>query len=101
MVCLGTCRRAKSSGLGEYEPPTKSEVRNSCEQLARDWIRLLSQVNATLPSIRLIFKPSRPRSQMSDDQVFRLILLAGFVIFMPDGIYHRLKARTGERLDCR
>ena len=37
---------------------------------------------------------------MSDDQ-FRLILLAGFVIFMPIGIYHRLKARTGEKLDRR
>jgi protein-S-isoprenylcysteine O-methyltransferase Ste14 len=38
---------------------------------------------------------------MSDDQIFRLILLAGFVIFMPIGIYHRLKARTGEKLDRR
>jgi protein-S-isoprenylcysteine O-methyltransferase Ste14 len=38
---------------------------------------------------------------MSDDQLFRLILLAGFVIFMPIGIYHRLKARTGEKLDRR
>jgi len=38
---------------------------------------------------------------MSDDELFRLILLAGFVIFMPIGIYHRLKARTGENLDRR
>ena len=38
---------------------------------------------------------------MSDDQLFRLTLLAGFVIFMPIGIYHRLKARTGEKLDRR
>ena len=38
---------------------------------------------------------------MSDDELFRLILLAGFVIFMPIGIYHRLKARTGEKLDRR
>ena len=38
---------------------------------------------------------------MSDDQLFRLILLAGFVSFMPIGIYHRLKARTGEKLDRR
>jgi len=38
---------------------------------------------------------------MSDDQLFRLILLAGFVLFMPVGIYHRLKARTGEKLDRR
>ena len=38
---------------------------------------------------------------MSDDQLFRLILLAGFVILMPIGGYHRLKARTGEKLDRR
>ena len=38
---------------------------------------------------------------MSDDQLFRLILLAGFVIFMPIGIYHRLKSRTDEKLDRR
>jgi len=38
---------------------------------------------------------------MSDDQLFRLLLLVGFVLFMPIGIYHRLKARTGERLDRR
>jgi len=38
---------------------------------------------------------------MSDDQVFRLILLTGFVLFMPIGIYHRLKAHTGEKLDRR
>ena len=38
---------------------------------------------------------------MSDDQLFRVILLVGFVIFMPIGIYHRLKARTGEKLDRR
>src|SRR5690242_18545 len=38
---------------------------------------------------------------MSDDQLFRLILLIGFVLFMPVGIYHRLKARTGETLDRR
>jgi len=38
---------------------------------------------------------------MSDDQLFRLILLAGFVIFMPIGVYHRLKSRTGEKLDRR
>ncbi|MCI0744601.1 MAG: isoprenylcysteine carboxylmethyltransferase family protein [Verrucomicrobia subdivision 3 bacterium] len=38
---------------------------------------------------------------MSDDRLFRLILLAGFVIFMPIGIYHRLKAHTGEKLDRR
>jgi protein-S-isoprenylcysteine O-methyltransferase Ste14 len=38
---------------------------------------------------------------MNDEQTFRLILLAGFVSFMPIGIYHRLKARTGEKLDRR
>jgi len=38
---------------------------------------------------------------MRDDQLFRLILLAWFVIFMPIGVYHRLKARTGEKLDRR
>ena len=38
---------------------------------------------------------------MNDDRLFRLILLAGFVIFMPIGVYHRLKARTGEKLDRR
>jgi len=38
---------------------------------------------------------------VSDDQLFRLILLAGIVLFMPIGIYHRLKARTGEKLDRR
>lgn len=38
---------------------------------------------------------------MSDDELFRRILLAGFVIFMPIGIYHRLRARTGEKLDRR
>ena len=38
---------------------------------------------------------------MSGDQLFRLILLAGFVIFMPIGIYHRLRSRTGEKLDRR
>ncbi|HYV28789.1 MAG TPA: hypothetical protein VFA77_14735 [Candidatus Eisenbacteria bacterium] len=36
---------------------------------------------------------------MSDDQLFRLILLAAFVILVPIGICHRLKARTGEKLD--
>ena len=38
---------------------------------------------------------------MNDDQLFRLILLAGFVILMPIGAYHRLKSRTGEKLDRR
>ena len=38
---------------------------------------------------------------MNDDNMFRLILLAGFVIFMPIGIYHRLRSHTGEKLDRR
>jgi protein-S-isoprenylcysteine O-methyltransferase Ste14 len=35
---------------------------------------------------------------MSDSQA-RTILLVGILIMMPVGIYHRLRARTGERLD--
>jgi protein-S-isoprenylcysteine O-methyltransferase Ste14 len=38
---------------------------------------------------------------VSNDQLFRLILLAGFILFIPIGVYHRLKARTGEKLDRR
>ncbi len=38
---------------------------------------------------------------MSDDRLFRLILLVGFAILLPIGVYHRLKARTGEKLDRR
>jgi protein-S-isoprenylcysteine O-methyltransferase Ste14 len=38
---------------------------------------------------------------MNADETFRLILLAGIVLFMPIGIYHRLKSRTGEKLDRR
>lgn len=38
---------------------------------------------------------------MNDDQLFRLILLAGFVIVMPIGVYQRLRSRTGEKLDRR
>jgi protein-S-isoprenylcysteine O-methyltransferase Ste14 len=38
---------------------------------------------------------------MNDEQLFRNILLLVFVIFMPVGIYHRLKSRTGEKLDRR
>jgi protein-S-isoprenylcysteine O-methyltransferase Ste14 len=38
---------------------------------------------------------------MSDDQTFRFILLAGFVILVPTGIWHRLRSRTGEKLDRR
>ena len=38
---------------------------------------------------------------MHDDEVFRIILIAGFLIFMPIGVYHRVKSRTGEKLDRR
>ncbi len=39
---------------------------------------------------------------MADEQIFRLILIAGFAIIMPAGIYHRVKSRArGERLDRR
>jgi protein-S-isoprenylcysteine O-methyltransferase Ste14 len=38
---------------------------------------------------------------MNDDHPFRLILLAGFVLLLTIGIFHRLKARTGEKLDRR
>jgi protein-S-isoprenylcysteine O-methyltransferase Ste14 len=36
---------------------------------------------------------------MTDDESFRWILLAGFVLLLPIGIYHRLRAATGEKLD--
>jgi len=38
---------------------------------------------------------------MNDDELFRWLLLAGFVVFMPIGVWHRLKSRTGEQLDRR
>ena len=38
---------------------------------------------------------------MNDNTLFRLVLIVGFAIFMPIGIYHRLRARTGEKLDRR
>ena len=38
---------------------------------------------------------------MTDDRRFRLILFAGFLVLLPVGIYHRLKARTDEKLDRR
>lgn len=36
-----------------------------------------------------------------DDSIFRMVLGAGFAAFAPVGIYHRLQAHTGERLDRR
>ena len=39
---------------------------------------------------------------MADDQIFRLILIAGFAIIMPPMIYHRVKSQaSGESLDRR
>jgi protein-S-isoprenylcysteine O-methyltransferase Ste14 len=38
---------------------------------------------------------------MTDDQLFRYVLLAGFVVTFPIALYHRLRAQTGERLDRR
>ena len=39
---------------------------------------------------------------MNDDQIFRLILIAGLVTVCPIGIYHRLKSQaSGEQLDRR
>ncbi len=39
---------------------------------------------------------------MTDEQVFRLILIAGFVAIMPAGTYYRVKSQaTGESLDRR
>lgn len=36
---------------------------------------------------------------MTDDEIFRLILIVGFLTVLPVGVYHRLKAATSERLD--
>jgi protein-S-isoprenylcysteine O-methyltransferase Ste14 len=39
---------------------------------------------------------------MNDDQVFRFILIAGFLVMIPVGLYHRVKSQaTGEKLDRR
>ncbi|MBI3823802.1 MAG: isoprenylcysteine carboxylmethyltransferase family protein [Planctomycetes bacterium] len=38
---------------------------------------------------------------MSDDDVFRWVLIGGFVAILPVGLYHRLKAATSEKLDRR
>lgn len=38
---------------------------------------------------------------MHDDDIFRIILIVGFLIFMPIGAYHRVKSHTGEKLDRR
>jgi protein-S-isoprenylcysteine O-methyltransferase Ste14 len=38
---------------------------------------------------------------MSDDQVFRVILILGFIAVIPVGVYHRIKSMTSEKLDRR
>jgi protein-S-isoprenylcysteine O-methyltransferase Ste14 len=38
---------------------------------------------------------------MTDEDIFRLILIGGFVAILPVGVYHRLKAATPEKLDRR
>jgi len=45
--------------------------------------------------------PTSTLARMNDDHPFRLILLAGLVLLLTIGIWHRLKARTGEKLDRR
>ena len=37
----------------------------------------------------------------SEDQTFRLVLIAGALVLVPIMLYHRLKSRTGESLDRR
>src|SRR6266542_6093738 len=39
---------------------------------------------------------------MNDDQIFRLVLIVGFVAVLPVGVYHRVRAHWGgEKLDRR
>ena len=39
---------------------------------------------------------------MADEQIFRLILIAGFAIIVPAGVYHRVRSEaSGESLDRR
>ncbi len=39
---------------------------------------------------------------MSDDQMFRWVLLVGFLLVLPVGVYHRVRSQaTGEKLDRR
>jgi hypothetical protein len=39
---------------------------------------------------------------MGDDQIFRIVLVVGMLIFMPIGIYHRVKSQASpEKLDRR
>ena len=38
---------------------------------------------------------------MEEEQTFRIILFISLAVFLPVGIYHRLKSHTTERLDRR
>jgi protein-S-isoprenylcysteine O-methyltransferase Ste14 len=38
---------------------------------------------------------------MSDDDLFRWVMIAGLVTVLPVGVYHRFRAATGEKLDRR
>jgi protein-S-isoprenylcysteine O-methyltransferase Ste14 len=38
---------------------------------------------------------------MTDDDIFRLVLIGWIAIVLPIGVYHRIKSMTGERLDRR
>ena len=38
---------------------------------------------------------------MNDDQIFRIALIFGFLVILPIGLYHRLRANTREPLDRR
>jgi len=45
--------------------------------------------------------PGPAHTACMNDHLARLLLLAGLVLIMPVGIWHRLRARTGEKLDRR
>ncbi len=36
---------------------------------------------------------------MTNDNIFRLILLVCFAALLPFGLYHRIRSKTGEKLD--
>jgi protein-S-isoprenylcysteine O-methyltransferase Ste14 len=36
---------------------------------------------------------------MNDDYTFRLLLILAVVVFMPVGLYHRIRSHTGEKID--
>ena len=36
---------------------------------------------------------------MTDDDLFRWLMIAGAAVLLPIGIYHRLRAHTGEKID--